>query len=255
MAVNNRKNDFIVRVLKEFCFHAESDQTDGLDLNLAGRDMLERAILFATLNDDAETLEDILKWGQESQFLDNINLCEEEGVGKHSPILYACLKDYVKCINVLYRYGYRVNLPEEEETIIQEVLRTNNAVENDYHFYMKLWAGDRHVDQVYYLLKKKKKLGSKKDPVERLLSIKAFANPHYIATEFMENCEHKNVTEKEFCLYDPVRKSLALARYTKFLSRFYVQYSQEYLEISKVGLLSLKNRKSNNELFIFPSEM
>merc|ERR1711936_1212880 len=153
VAVNNRKNDFIVRVLKEFCFHAESDQTDGLDLNLAGRDMLERAILFATLNDDAETLEDILKWGQESQFLHNINLCEEEGVGKHSPILYACLKDYVKCINVLYRYGYRVNLPEEEETIIQEVLRTNNAVENDYHFYMKLWAGDRHVDQVYYLLK------------------------------------------------------------------------------------------------------
>ena len=241
MAVNNRKNDFIVRVLQQFCLHPQGgdtvDQTDSLESNLAGRRMLERAILFATLNDDAETLEDVLKWGQESNFLGQVILSEETGVGKHSPILYACLKGYVKCITVLYRHGYRVCLPEEEEKIVQDILRANNALENDYHFYMKLWAGDRHIDPVYYFIKKENKLGSQTDPVERLLSIKAFSNPHYLVTEFMENCEHGNMKEEDFCLYDPVRKSLALARYCKFLSYFHVQYSREYLEISKVGVM------------------
>ena len=96
---------------------------------------------------------------------------------------------------------------------------------------MKLWAGDRHIDKVYDCLGKEKNLGSETDPVERLLSIKAFANPHYLATEFM----YGNMKEDDFCLYDPVRKSLTMARYCKFLSSYYVQYSEEYLEISKVG--------------------
>ena len=51
----------------------------------------------------------------------------------------------------------------------------------------------------------------------------------------MENYEHEIDEEKELCLFDPVRKSLALARYCKFLSYYHVQYSQEYLQMSKVG--------------------
>ena len=83
----------------------------------------------------------------------------------------------------------------EEDSIIQQILTTNDAVENEYNFYMKLYSGDRHVDQFYQLIRRKKKMKSETDPVERLLSIKAYANPHYIATEFMENCEHKAVDE------------------------------------------------------------
>ena len=59
MAIDNRKNDFIVRVLREFC----REDTETVDtVASAGRvtitsNMLDRAILSATLNDDSETLE------------------------------------------------------------------------------------------------------------------------------------------------------------------------------------------------------
>ena len=232
MAIDNRKNDFILRVLQKFCYKpGQGESSDQTDSNSEGREMLEKAILFATLNDDVDTLEHVLKWGYEKGFR-----FEEQGLEKHSPILCACLKDYNKCITVLYKQGYRVKLPDDEEKAITKILRDNNASKNDHHFYMKLWAEDRHpditvIDKVYDCLGMEKNIGSKTDPVERLLSIKAFANPHYLATEFM----YENMKEKDLCLYDPVRKSLTMARYCKFLSSYYVQYSEEYLEISKVG--------------------
>ena len=195
VSVNYRKNDFITRVLDKLCFPlpGSADETDGVDSVLQAYDMLDRAILFATLNDDPESLEDILKWGLENKF--PFSRRRDDFVANYSPILYACLKDYTRCITILYNYGYRVNLPEEEDSIIQQILTTNDAVENEYNFYMKLYSGDRHVDQFYQLIRRKKKMKSETDPVERLLSIKAYANPHYIATEFMENCEHKAVDE------------------------------------------------------------
>ena len=192
VSVNHRKNDFIARVLDKLCSPppGQTDETDGNDVRAS--DMLDRAILFATLNDDPESLEDILKWG-EGKFPSRRR--REDCEGNHSPILYACLKDYTRCITILYSYGYRVSLPEEEANIISKILATNDAVENEYNFYMKLYAGERHVDQFYQLIGRKKKMKSETDPVERLLSIKAFANPHYIATEFMGNCDHKAVDE------------------------------------------------------------
>ena len=69
-----------------------------------------------------------------------------------------------------------------------------------------------------------------KDPVARLRAIKAYSNHHYIITEFLEQA---TLTE-ESRHFDPIRKTLILARYCEFLSLVYVQYSREYLEISKV---------------------
>ena len=69
-----------------------------------------------------------------------------------------------------------------------------------------------------------------KDPVARLRAIKAYSNHHYIITEFLEQ---STLTEQSR-QFDPMRKTLILARYCEFLSLFYVQYSREYLEISKV---------------------
>ena len=194
VSVNYRKNDFITRVLDKLCFPlpGSADETDGVDSVLQAYDMLDRAILFATLNDDPESLEDILKWG-EGNFPSRRR--REDCEGNYSPILYACLKDYTRCITILYNYDYRVSLPDEEANIIRQILTTNDAVENEFNFYMKLYAGERHVDQFYKLIGRKKKIKSETDPVERLLSIKAFANPHYIATEFMGNCDHKAVDE------------------------------------------------------------
>ena len=237
VAVNSRKNDFITRVLDKLCqpLPEQTDETDGRDVDVVPRSshMLDRAIFFATLNDDPESLEEILEWRDNNNFPTSGERC----VGSYSPILYACLKDYTRCITILYKAEYRVSLPDEEADIITNILATNDAVENEYNFYTTLYSGDRHVNQFDSLIQRKrhkKKTKSDTDPVERLLSIKAYANPHYITTEFMWHHEHKAIEEKDFCQYDPVRKSLALARYTKFLSNFYVQYSQEYLEISKV---------------------
>ena len=206
-----------------------------MDERIYNNHMLDRAILFATLNDDPDSLEDILKWGDDKRDRFPFSGRQEDGVDHYSPILYACLMDYTRCIDTLYKHGYKVSLPKEEKKIIDNILATNDAVENEYNFYMKLFAGDRHVSQFYNLTPWKEEKKSETDPVERLLSIKAYANPHYIAREFMDNCENKLIEEKNFSQYDPIRKSLALARYSKFLADFYVQYSQEYLEISKVN--------------------
>ena len=139
VAINNRKNDFILRVLQEFCFNQPTPyQPEAVN-------MLERAILFATLNDDPETLEVILKWAKEHNVVSN---CNSESGLTHSPIMYACLKDYVQCVTLLYRYGYRVSLPEVEEKIILEVLRTNDAVENDHYFYMEFYNLLREVSLI-----------------------------------------------------------------------------------------------------------
>ena len=193
VAVNHRKNDFITRVLDKLCLPLPlgRDEADGsggdVEEKTYNYHMLDRAILFATLNDDPDSLEDILKWGDDKQKGGR----GEDGVGHYSPILYACLMDFTRCINILYRHGYRVTLPKEEKKIIDKILATNDAVENEYNFYMKLFAGDRHVSQFYSLTPWKEERKLETDPVERLLSIKAYANPHYIATEFMENCENK----------------------------------------------------------------
>ena len=236
LAVNNRKNDFVRKVLETF--PSPSDQTDGVAGG--GKTMLEKAVLFATLNDDPETLEDILSWAKDKGV--NLRSSEEPSYDVHCPLLYACLKNYTKCISILHKHEYRVVLPSEDKKIVDDILTANDYARNDYHFYMKFWVGDRHVDQFYRLdcaklIKEKKRPSSDTDPVERFLRIKAFSNPHYIATEFVENCADGNCPEeKDFRHYDPIRKSLLLARYSKLLSHFYVQYSQEYLEISKVRL-------------------
>lgn len=275
LAVNNRKNDFVQRVLNVLCPEPSTDAIDGVQVE--GKKMLEKAVLFATLNDDPETLEEILIFGKSQ----NIPLSwpEEEGRDKHCPVLYACLRNgsiieiiiqsessrcfwiqkyfwlklilktepalrnYSRCITLLCRFGYRIRLPAEDKEIIEKMLMDNDVVSNDCHFYMKFWLGERHVDQFYRLscinlIKTNKRKSSDTDPVERFLKIKAFSNPHYIATEFIEKFSKENENrpeDRDFSLYDPIRKSLVLGRYSKLLSRFYVQYSQEYMEISKVS--------------------
>ena len=236
LAVNNRKNDFVRKALKIFC--APSDQTDGRHGVNNAKVMLEKAVLFATLNDDSETLEEILKWGTENSV--PVGWPEDQSNDQHCPIMYACLRNYTRCITVLYKYEYRIHLPDEDKETIEKVLKINDFASNDYQFYMKLWVGDRHVDQFYRLscislIKSKKRKASDTDPVERFLRMKAFSNPHYIATEFVENCSEGNCMEEiDFRMFDPIRKSLLLARYSKLLSHYYSQYSLEYLEISKV---------------------
>ena len=100
---------------------------------------------------------------------------------------------------------------------------------NDWYFYYTLYLGNSDGNTAGIKLKADKT--ESVDPIERFLKIKAVANPHYILTEFLENSSNSS---EDFRQYDPIRRSLALARYSKHLSSYNVPYSQEYKEISKV---------------------
>ena len=82
----------------------------------------------------------------------------------------------------------------------------------------------------------KVKITSDVDEVERLLSMRAYANPQYILTQFMENSEEENMEEGVFRQIDPIKKILTLINYSKKLSKLSTLLSDEYLEIAKVSI-------------------
>ena len=221
-AVNGRKKSLIKRVLEELCF---SNGTDGEKAKC----LLEKGVLLVTLNDDPETLEDVLNWAVDRGF--RLSWEQEECIDKHCPVLLACHQNYIRCISVLYKFGYQILLPDEDRDTIRTILETENAVINDWYFYYTLYFGNDAVRQ------RGMRLHANTldliDPIERFLKFKAVANPHYILTEFLENPCH---TPQLLRLYDPIRRSLALARYSRHLSQYYVYYAQEYKEISKVKI-------------------
>ena len=221
IAVNGRKNSLILRVLGELC---SGDQ-------MRAKCLLEKAVLLVTLNDDHETLEEILNWAVAEGFSLRCKAEECVDVDQHCPVLLACHENYTKCITVLYKFGYRVLLPDKDKTTINRVLETDDAVINDWYFYYTLYRGNGDIRYRAGIKLKAGKIETG-DPIERFLKFKAVANPHYILTEFLENTSNDPV---EFRQFDPIRRSLALARYSKHLSSYNVPYSQEYKEISKVG--------------------
>ena len=89
-----------------------------------------------------------------------------------------------------------------------------------------LLVGDNHIEKGTSDKSDEREM----DPVSRLRAIKAYSNHHYIITEFLQQSN----LEEELRQFDPMRKTLILARYCEFLSLFYVQYSREYLEIRQV---------------------
>ena len=218
IVVNARKNRLITRVLGEFC---SGDQVEA-------KCLLEKAVLLVTLNDDPETLEGILTWALAEGF--HLSWKAEDCVEKHCAVLLACHENYVRCITVLYKFGYRVLLPDGDKTRIKRVLETEDAVINDWYFYYTLYLGNAHIRNRAPSRLKADKIESL-DPIERFLKFAAVANPHYILTEFLENSSNST---KDFRQFDPLRRSLALARYSRHLSSYNVPYSQEYKDISKV---------------------
>ena len=198
----------ITRVLGEFCSG---------DLGKAKR-LLEKAVLLVTLNDDPETLEGILKWAEGWKAEECVD------VEKDCPVLFACHENYTRCITVLYQFGYQVLLPDGDKTRIKRVLETEDAVTNDWYFYYTLYLGNGDLRNRAGISLKADIIESV-DPIERFLKFKAVANPHYILTEFLENSSNSS---EDFRQYDPIRRSLALARYSRHLSAYNVPYSGRY---------------------------
>ena len=70
------------------------------------------------------------------------------------------------------------------------------------------------------------------DPVTKFIRLKAYANPQYLVTEFKAKLSSQ---EEKLWDFDPLRKALAIARFTELLSKYEMQYSEEYIEIMKVN--------------------
>ena len=93
--------------------------------------------------------------------------------------------------------------------------------------------------------KRKEKPLIMKDKVERYLSLKAYANPHYLIAEFQHSLKTSSSDGSEVCQEDPIRKSLAIGSYAKALSETSTLYSQEFQDIGKV---SFKRKCNFNKL-------
>ena len=86
MAINNRRNNFVKKVLEKLCSRGEAgvDQTDNAQTEVT---LLKDAAMFATMNNDPDTLELILQWGKE-----NIYYTLSSLPSKHCPLEYASLR-------------------------------------------------------------------------------------------------------------------------------------------------------------------
>ena len=147
--------------------------------------------------------------------------------------------------------NYRIPIPKDYDDKINQIMKMK-AISNNLHFYyILLFKGDRDVrlnkppDTTEYNLlsavsliggaKEKKRRGEifyvGDDPVTKFVRLKAYANPQYLVTEFKAKLASHADNLWDF---DPLRKALAIARFTELLSKYEKQYSQEYIEIMKV---------------------
>ena len=119
LAVNNRKNEFVRSVLKILCL-TPLDTTDGSSdeqISDDGKKMVEKAVLFATLNDDPDTLEEILKFlVLVFQLLLKVVL-EEDG-GK---LMFLQLVDLVAVDQVVVMVDQEHLVKEMMEVLVKEV--------------------------------------------------------------------------------------------------------------------------------------
>ena len=120
--------------------------------------------MFATINDDPESLENILTWG--SAFKDMSN-DTSVNIQTKCPLLLATLSDFTVCVKLLYRFGYRITLQHEDENRLKEMLKMSHTLSNDLHWYFSLLWGGGTED--LYQARKRLNNPEEFDTVERFL--------------------------------------------------------------------------------------
>ena len=153
------------------------------------------------------------------------------------------LQGYSRCIPILYAMNYRIPISEDYDDKIGQIM-SMKAISNNLHFYyILIFKGNSDVrmnkseteDIPISLIGAKKRrreifyLGV--DPVTKFVRLKAYANPQYLVAEFKAKLSSRADNLWDF---DPLRKALAIARFTELLSRYEKRYSEEYIEIMKV---------------------
>ena len=141
--------------------------------------------------------------------------------------------------------NYRVPIPEDYNDKIGQIM-SMKAITNNLHFYyILIFKGNSDVrmnkseteDIPMTLMGAKKRrreifyLGD--DPVTKFVRLKSYANPQYLVTEFKAKLSSFPQVDNLWD-FDPLRKVLAIARFTELLSKYEKQYSKEYIEIMKV---------------------
>ena len=153
-------------------------------------------------------------------------------------------KGYFRCIPILYEMNYRIPIPEDYDDKIRQIMSMKAISSNLHFYYILIFKGNKDVrinrsaeteDIPISLIGARKKrqeiFYGGDDPVTKFLRLKAFSNPHYLVAEFKSKLSSE---ADDLCDFDPLRKSLAIARFTELLSKYEQQYSQEYIEIMKV---------------------
>jgi len=263
IALETRKNELIIDVMQEALHkrniesNSNTDQTDSSLQPNCSPDVFQNSVMILTLNDDPESLKAVLQWGGNNVQLSIENALEvgeninKQRKGANCPILVASLQNFTQCMKELYKFGYRIGLPDEDKKAIEKVLNMKHALTSDLHFYFSLKS--KNADEIEDLSEtfgcatsgkstfftgpiKEKVIKVSKDslvfdPVERFLRFKACADPGYLSVDFIENGKKLRNGEADLRLLDPIRKSFALAQYSKHLSSYFVQHSEEYKEI------------------------
>ena len=254
----------VLNILKDNIVETEAgDTVDGPYQRRTGscceEKYLRKAVLFATSEDDPETLEALKVWALDN---DKIEMLDE--LNCYCPMMVACIEvtvsnfhlsviinnmffqGYSRCIQILYAMNYRVPIAQEYADKISQIM-SMKAITNNLHFYyILIFKGNRHIrmnkspdkeDIPISVIGAKKKrreifyLGE--DPVTKFVRLKAYSNPHYLVTEFKAKLTSQ---VDNIWAFDPVRKALAIARFTELLSKYEQQYAQDYIEIMMVNI-------------------
>ena len=132
--------------------------------------------------------------------------------------------------------NYRVPIPKDYNDMIYLIM-SKKAITNKLHFYYTLIfrrnreAEAEDIPMSLIGAKKKEIFYIGDDPVTKFVRLKAYANSNYLVTEFKaKRCSQAD----NLWDFDPLRKSLAISRFTELLSKSERQYSEEYIEIMKV---------------------
>ena len=94
-------------------------------------ELLSASILRATITDDWDLLQDIASWLEENK------VPAVQYLGTNTPMLYACLRNFTKCITVLYTLGYRVSLAKEDEENINKIMMGTDSEKGSHYSWEK----------------------------------------------------------------------------------------------------------------------
>ena len=131
----------------------------------------------ATLNDDPETLEAILRWG-DSQDMNpgqGSSLARSQEL-EENPILLSSLEGYTACMEHLHRAGYRIRLLDSDWRRVRSELDHTDRNQAFLASLEKAWEK---------LIQYKEVCCQSEDPVSRYLLFKAYANPQYLSIQLL----------------------------------------------------------------------